>query len=90
MLGASPACTQRTMRSSRSAQVSTSGSPPRSPGSSSACRTVIPPSVSTGSGLVLPLVRTRAGVPGARTAHGQEATGLRRAGHTMATAGLTL
>ncbi len=42
MWGTSPACTQRTVRPSRSAPASTSGSPPRSPGSSSARCTVIP------------------------------------------------
>ncbi|MDF3149192.1 hypothetical protein [Streptomyces sp. T21Q-yed] len=42
MWGTSPACTQRTVRPSRSAPAMTSGSPLRRPGSSSARRTVIP------------------------------------------------
>ena len=43
MFGTSPACTQRTVRPSRSAPATTSGSPLRSPGSSSARCTVMPP-----------------------------------------------
>ncbi|GDY73003.1 hypothetical protein SAV31267_024880 [Streptomyces avermitilis] len=42
MFGTSPACTQRTVRCSRSAPASTSGRPLRSPGSSRARCTVIP------------------------------------------------
>src|SRR3954470_10415476 len=42
MCGTSPACTQRTVRCSRSAPARISGSPLRRPGSSSARRTVIP------------------------------------------------
>ncbi len=47
MLGTSPAWTQRTVRFSRSAPATTSGSPARSPGSSSARCTVIPLWLST-------------------------------------------
>src|SRR5690606_16608754 len=42
MLGTSPACTQRTVRSSPPVPATTSGSPLRRPGSSSARRTVMP------------------------------------------------
>ncbi|GGX11176.1 hypothetical protein GCM10010383_46740 [Streptomyces lomondensis] len=59
MCGTSPACTHRTVRPSRSAPASTSGSPLRSPGSSSARCTVIPePWVSYALSVPLSMGRT--------------------------------